>query len=742
MKKALIAALLFALLLCACGEETPAPTLPSGEEEEITFTSQQVKFSESDDSIGAVFGLNKVMEVCQYGGVTYGFEKTVAMEERTACIRATQAVLDHLDAGLDLQIYIFSNDSYGKTFVKGNALYTCPLDWQSPEYMAALIQAVFGEYCNYGAAYGYGSYLCGQLFGQEVNLCGEDWAYEGNEDILDLNVLCFRNSFFDGKDIKAARRIANTFADTYIRQQGETAYQQLMAQSGDPAQAEAFARVLGEFYGELGIAYQPSSLVIRSGGEGYDYIVKSQYAVLFVETDWEDKNQGLCPEYYEDFLHKNYADVRRYFTVNIEEMGKYQEFFGLDAYDNDLNIYFTNHYNRYAVSYIEKKHAITVQTVSSFSTGYFTALMEQTDYRQEGWAVTGFTQIFGWRYNTYGNTLSNYIANVTKPETSRKYREACLRYLGRDLDYNTDLYVIHHIEACIDQETDPNKNYISGGSFVAYLAERFGEQEVVDIVLNRKDFEGTTYEELVADWQTFLAENYAQYAEEAPPVTEPGETEPLPTQPEHTALYVSGVSQEDMILYFNEVVLNVEYADGAGDTTLVQKWTDPIRFRICGDPTDEDRAVLADLFAQLNEIPGFPGIYEAQEGETPNLTLYFQSKEDFERDFASVIGWEEADGAMQFSYYIATNVIFEGRIGYRTDISQQLRNSVLVEEVINLLGISDTVLRSDSIVYQYGSDATGLSDVDWAILKLLYDPEIQCGMNAEECREVLERLYY
>jgi len=58
------------------------------------------------------------------------------------------------------------------------------------------------------------------------------------------------------------------------------------------------------------------------------------------------------------------------------------------------------------------------------------------------------------------------------------------------------------------------------------------------------------------------------------------------------------------------------------------------------------------------------------------------------------------------------------------------------------LGISDTTLREDSIVYQYGSEITQLSDVDWAILKLLYDPAMECGMDREACAAVLETLYY
>ena len=233
----------------------------------------------------------------------------------------------------------------------------------------------------------------------------------------------------------------------------------------------------------------------------------------------------------------------------------------------------------------------------------------------------------------------------------------------------------------------------------------------------------------------------------AEPTTEPT-TEPTappttqPTEPPHSALYVPGISQADMIRYFNEVVLNVEYSDGTGDATLVQKWQGPIRYRIFGDPTDRDVAMVKSLCDQLNQIPDFPGIREAEAGEYQNLTFYFMSKTDFTNNFSDVIHGEEADGAVQFWYYTATNEIHEGRIGIRTDISQQLRDSVILEEIVNLLGISDTVLRADSIVYQYGSDVTQLSQVDWAILKLLYDPAIQCGMNATQCREVLERLYY
>ena len=103
---------------------------------------------------------------------------------------------------------------------------------------------------------------------------------------------------------------------------------------------------------------------------------------------------------------------------------------------------------------------------------------------------------------------------------------------------------------------------------------------------------------------------------------------------------------------------------------------------------------------------------------------------------------EESYGAAEFWYYTETNEIHTARIGYRTDIDQDTRNSVLLEEIINVLGISDSELRTDSIVYQYGSEVTALSDMDWLILKLMYNKRIRCGMDAAQCEEIIRELYY
>lgn len=230
---------------------------------------------------------------------------------------------------------------------------------------------------------------------------------------------------------------------------------------------------------------------------------------------------------------------------------------------------------------------------------------------------------------------------------------------------------------------------------------------------------------------------------EAPTTATPTETEPPETEPSHSALYLPEYSVEDVITYFNEVVLTIEYNNGDGDPSLVQKWLSPMYYRIEGSPSEQDLAVLEDFVAQLNEVPGFPRMEEVTDWESlSNITVYFIDREPFEEIFSDVVHGDFANGAVEFWYYTDTNEIYSASVGICLDVEQEPRLSILPEEIVNMLGITDTVLREDSIVYQYSDENFTLSDMDWLILKLLYSPEIQCGMTAEECEAVIRELYY
>lgn len=212
-------------------------------------------------------------------------------------------------------------------------------------------------------------------------------------------------------------------------------------------------------------------------------------------------------------------------------------------------------------------------------------------------------------------------------------------------------------------------------------------------------------------------------------------TEPVLT---HSPLYIDGVDVEQVIQYFNEVCLDAEIIH-SGNASLLQKWKEPVYYILNGEATDKDLEVIDSFAAWLNDIEGFPGFYDTEDPQEANLKIYFCSQQEM----LLIMGesFANMDGAVTFWY--ENNAIFDAVICYRVDLDQHLRNSVILEEIYNGLGpIQDTTLRPDSIIYSEYSEQQGLTDMDKLILKLLYNPQLQCGMDANECERIIRMLYY
>ena len=75
-------------------------------------------------------------------------------------------------------------------------------------------------------------------------------------------------------------------------------------------------------------------------------------------------------------------------------------------------------------------------------------------------------------------------------------------------------------------------------------------------------------------------------------------------------------------------------------------------------------------------------------------------------------------------WYNGADEIYEAIIGYRTEVDQYIRNSVILEEIYNGLGpVQDTDLREDSIIYAGYSEPQELTQADELILRLFYAPK-------------------
>lgn len=521
MKRILSALFLLCILLtlASCGYHQ-AGSVPEFYISDAVFTTERVTLCEAEDALGAPYALNKELEITEYNGTVYAFEPKVPMADREQCIRETEAILREIGTDRKIRINIYALGTYDSTFIEEGAVYTYQQNWKSPGYVSALLYGVFGEYCHYGTIFGYANYLCAELYDVPFEVCGDDWTYEGDQNALDLNLLCFRPEFVSGEDIQSVTQISNTFVSEYIETNGSSGLHELLEMSASPNTVNGFNSVLSDFHAANGIGHMPTELLYRLGGRGYDYIVKCEYATMYIEKNWFDANMDLCPYTYEGFLHQCYADTRQFFDINVKQMGQYQSLFGLESYDNDLDIYFSNARGNRSY-YQAAPHAICLQNTGSFTHEYIHALTNKhlgftSDYTiHKGWNSEGMAEYFCHKYDYYGNAMSSVDFNSLPEDRSRfRYVHEYREKLGRDIDMAVDFAELMHIATYAKNYDDPNdgRGYESGASFIGYLISRFGEEKVIEIICKTHDFGEFTYEELVADWQAFIQENYSGYS--------------------------------------------------------------------------------------------------------------------------------------------------------------------------------------------------------------------------------------
>lgn len=241
-------------------------------------------------------------------------------------------------------------------------------------------------------------------------------------------------------------------------------------------------------------------------------------------------------------------------------------------------------------------------------------------------------------------------------------------------------------------------------------------------------------ERIIAMFIALILSGTSNVGMEAAPSNPAGEI----TISAHSELYIPDVDVEDVITYFAEVCLDSEITH-AGNPKVVQKWACPIEYEIYGSPTEEDIRVLEEFCDRLNKIEGFPGISESPHRTRGNMKIYFCPQSEIPERMGD--DFYNMDGAV--TYWYEENQIYDCTICVRSDVNQHLRNSVLQEEVYNSLGsVQDTILRPDSLIYQYYAEPQEMTEVDELIVKLLYHPDMKCGMDAEQCAEVIRRLYY
>ena len=184
--------------------------------------------------------------------------------------------------------------------------------------------------------------------------------------------------------------------------------------------------------------------------------------------------------------------------------------------------------------------------------------------------------------------------------------------------------------------------------------------------------------------------------------------------------------------YFLEISLGSEFGNRQA---RIKKWRQDIHIQVKGQPTQTDLQTLRQVIEELDGLIS-PEIKITD--NDANVDIHFIPERQFSKTEKHYkprnLGffWARWDPA--------TYEIYRARILISsTGITQQERNHLIREELTQSLGLmNDSNRHPDSIFYQPWSRITNFSETDKSIIRLLYQEDIQPGMNRSDIIQQLQ----
>ena len=195
--------------------------------------------------------------------------------------------------------------------------------------------------------------------------------------------------------------------------------------------------------------------------------------------------------------------------------------------------------------------------------------------------------------------------------------------------------------------------------------------------------------------------------------------------------YANNFTQEE-IEYFTEIALGAEFGD---EVPVIKKWNCDIRIKVNGEPTEADLQTINNIVDDMNEL--INGITIKIVGEKENLTITFSPESDFSSIDQNYVPTNY--GFFWALWHDDNFVIYDASILISSaDITQQERSHLIREELTQSLGLmNDSNKYKDSIFFQEWTDVIEYSEIDRAVIKLLYLNKINPGMSKEQALNVL-----
>ncbi len=182
--------------------------------------------------------------------------------------------------------------------------------------------------------------------------------------------------------------------------------------------------------------------------------------------------------------------------------------------------------------------------------------------------------------------------------------------------------------------------------------------------------------------------------------------------------------------YLSQIGFGVEYGSTA---PVLHKWKQDVTIKVHGWPTDADLQTLEQVVSELNSM--LVEIDLELVDKAANLEVYFSPQSHF-----SDILPEYVPTNLGFSqvWFDGEGVIQQGRVLIAADGTTQAERTHLIRaQITQSLGLfKHSWEHSDSIFYQGWTTTDKYSPLDEATIRLLYQPQLEPGMNRSQVRSL------
>ena len=415
-----------------------------------------------------------------------------------------------MNCGVEIGEMEYHGTDYGYSFSQSdeNAVYVSLSDMRSWKQVLVTLQAIWGDYTEYGYVYAMSNAIAGELGWQTDSIStfeqrNIDRFFGDNPDVINLLYPTFTTNFASEETVNYSKALAvHLFEKVKWKK----------------ALGKQVEEQLGDYYSMVSTYAQNLSIPFTSQSCGYAYYgenvklrIMTTYAELIIDSNYRDVMESIYGDYWD-----NYSSIYQTTNTINREITAAVEYFALEDEAGTIRIKWLDSENSATERFTEGRngmyhpstHVAYVVSINPYLHEYYHHIEYLINHKHDRcWQSQAFCEM-----GKVGSWHAQY--RMEKLFSDGKWAELFYLCTGHNYQPKTeDYYEVYDILCYIGN--DYTLDYYSGGnpinSFSRYLIDRYGEDDIYQLMLLPETVEtvtGKTWETLQKEWKQHIQEKY------------------------------------------------------------------------------------------------------------------------------------------------------------------------------------------------------------------------------------------